>query len=267
MTSLLVTERTIRDRRVSLTWWVVGAALYTALIVSIWPVIDGNEDFQNLAESYPEALQAMFGGADAFAEFTTPTGFLNTYLFSMILPFIATALTVSIGSAVIAGEEESGVMDLLLSYPVSRRAAVLQKALALVTAVVVIGVSQVLVIGGLGPLVDLHVAWSGLIAAATGTVLYGVFHGFLAMLVGAMWGQKGLAIGVAWGVAIGGYLLTIVASLAGELDFLRYLSPLYHATVGNPVQNGMPINYLFLLAGAVALLVATLVAFARHDLS
>lgn len=267
MRSLLVTERTIRDRRVSLTWWIIGAGLYTAFIVAIWPVIDGNEDFQVLAESYPEALQAMFGGADVFAEFTTPNGFLNTYLFSMILPFIATALTVSIGSVVIAGEEESGVMDLLLSYPVSRRSAVLQKALALLGAVVLLGVTQVLLIGALSPLVDLHVAWSGLVAATVGMVLFAVLHGFLAMLVGAFRGQKGLAIGVAWGVAIGGYLLSILASLAGELDFLRFASPLYHATVGNPVENGMPINYLFLFGGALALLVATRVVFERHDLS
>lgn len=267
MRSLLVTERTVRDRRASLTWWIVGAALYTALIVAIWPVIDGNEDFQNLAESYPEALQAMFGGADAFAEFTTPTGFLNTYLFSMILPFIATALAVSVGGAVIAGEEESGVMDLLLSHPVSRRRAVLEKALALLIAVLLVGASQVLVIGGLGPLVDLTVSWSGIVAATIGTVLFAVFHGFLAMLAGAAQGRKGPAMGVAWGVAIGGYLLSILASLADELDFLRYASPLYHATVGNPVENGLPANTVFLGVAAVVLLGCTLVAFARHDLS
>ena len=94
MTALLVSQRTLRDRRVSLIWWAIGSVLYTAMIVAVWPVIDGNESFQDLAEEYPEALQAMFGGADAFAEFTAPTGFLNTYLFSMILPFIFLALAV-----------------------------------------------------------------------------------------------------------------------------------------------------------------------------
>ena len=79
--------------------------------------------------------------------------------------------------------------------------------------------------------------------------------------------QKGFAVGLAWGVALGGYLLSIVASLANELDWLRYVSPLYHATVGNPVENGVPVNYLFLLGGGVALFVATIVAFERHDLS
>ena len=267
MKSLLVFQRTIRDRRVSLIWWIIGSALYTGMIVAIFPVIDGNESFQDLADDYPEALQAMFGGADAFAQFTTPTGFLNTYLFSMILPFIFTALAVSIGASVIAGEEESGTMDLLLAHPVSRRRAVVEKALALMVAVILMGAVQVLLIGALGPLVDLHVGWVGLIAASVGTILFGVLGGLLAMLVGSIRGQKGLATAVAWGVAIGGYLLSIVASLADALDFLRYLSPLYHATVGNPVENGMPVNYLFLVAGVVALLLSTLAVFERHDLS
>lgn len=267
MTALLVTDRTLRDRRVGLIWWSIGSLLYTGMIVAIWPVIDGNESFQDLADDYPEALQAMFGGADAFAEFTTPSGFLNTYLFSMILPFILAALAVSIGSAVVAGEEESGVLDLLLSYPVSRARAISEKTVALVAAVIGVGLLQVLLIGLLGPLVDLHVGWSGLVAAIVGSILFAVSIGMLAMLAGAVRGQKGFAMGLAWGVALGGYLLNLVASLADALDFLRYASPLYHATAGNPVENGMPVNYLFLLGGIVLLFGLTLWAFERHDLS
>jgi ABC-2 type transport system permease protein len=267
MRALLVSERTLRDRRVSFLWWGIGSALYSIMIVAIWPVIDGNDSFQDLADDYPEALQAMFGGADAFAEFTTPTGYLNTYLFAMILPFILTALAVSIGAAVIAGEEESGVMDLLLAYPVSRRSAVSQKAFAVVVGLLALGTLEVLVVGLVGPLVDLHIGWSGLIAATVGTLLFALFNGLLAMLAGSIRGQKGFAMGLAWGVAIGGYLLSILANLASELDFLKYASPLYHATAGNPVANGMPANYLILLGASGVLFVATLAAFDRHDLS
>lgn len=102
---MLVTKRTLLDRRTSLVWWGVGIVAYSAMIIGVWPVIDGNAEFQSLADTYPESMKAMFGGADAFNSFTTPAGFLNTYLFSMILPFILVGLAVSIGAATVAGEE------------------------------------------------------------------------------------------------------------------------------------------------------------------
>jgi hypothetical protein len=49
VTALLVTDRTLRDRRLSLIWWSIGSLLYTGMIVAIWPVIDGNESFQDIA--------------------------------------------------------------------------------------------------------------------------------------------------------------------------------------------------------------------------
>ncbi len=120
MTRLLITSRTLLDQRVGLTWWTVGLLVYTVFIMAVWPVIDGNEEFQDLADSYPDSIQAMMGGSDAFAAFTTPAGFLNAYLFSIILPFLLVGLAVSMGAGLLAGEEESGLLDLLLSNPVTR---------------------------------------------------------------------------------------------------------------------------------------------------
>ena len=83
--------RALRDRRTALLWWTLGIAIYCAFIVAVWPVIDGNDEFQDLYDEMPDTLQAMFG-SDGFSDFTSPAGFLNTYLFSMILPFIFTGL-------------------------------------------------------------------------------------------------------------------------------------------------------------------------------
>ncbi len=267
MSGLLVTSRTLRDRRVSLTWWSVGLVFYTGFIMAVWPVIDDNEDFQDLADTYPEAIQAMMGGADAFSQFTTPAGFLNSYLFSMILPLLLVGLAVSMGSALIAGEEESGLLDLLLSNPVTRTRAVGEKALGIVAALVFLGFLLVIVVLGLGQLVDLHVGVSGLIAATVGSLLFGLFHGLLAMLAGSIRGPRGFATGLAWGVAMVGYLLYVISNMDSSLDFLRWFSPLGYAAAGDPISSGMPVEYLALAGGVAAVFAATIVLFRRHDLS
>lgn len=261
-----VFARAVLDRRRSLLWWTVGVVLYCAFIVAVWPVIDGNDDFEQLYSDMPDALQAMFG-ADGFADFTSPAGFLNTYLFSMILPFIFTGLAVSLGSSLLAGEEEEGLLDLVLSYPVRRRRLVLEKIGAMEASLVVVGTATVVVLLLAKEPVSLDVGLSGLVSATLGSVLFALMHGLLALLVGAWRGDVGLATGVGWGAALFGYLLNIVANIDDSLDWLAPLSPLHWATSDSPVSGALPVTYLALIGAAAGLTAAAVMVFERHDLS
>jgi ABC-2 type transport system permease protein len=259
-------QRALRDRRTPLLWWSFGVVLYCAMIIAVWPVIEGNSEFVEIYAEMPEALQAMFG-PDGFSDFTSPTGFLNGYLFSMILPFIFTGLAVSLGSSLIGGEDEDGILDLVLSYPISRRRLVLEKALALILGLCMIGVVTVLVLTiGKEP-VGLDVGVGGIAAATLGSVLFALVFGLVAFMAGAWRGARGFAMGVGWGVALGGYLLNVLANLDDSLDWLAPFSPLSWATSGSPVNGDLPAGYLALVATSVALLVATLFVFERHDLT
>lgn len=258
--------RALRDRRTSLLWWTLGVAVYCAFIIAVWPVIDGNDEFQNLYEDMPDTLQAMFG-SDGFSDFTSPAGFLNTYLFSMILPFVFTGLTVSFGSSLIAGEEEDELLDLVLSYPVARRRLVLEKVLAMVVAVVGIGAATVVLLIVAREPVGLDIGAGGLAAATLGSVLFALVHGLVALLAGAWSGSKGVATGAGWGVALAGYLVNIIANIDDSLDWLQPFSPLYWATADSPVTGTLPATYLALLAACALLVVATVIVFDRHDLS
>ena len=267
MRGLLVTSRALRDGRLGLTWWAVGIGVYSVFIMAVWPVMDDNEDFQDLADSYPDALQAMMGGSDAFSALTTPAGFLDTYLFSMILPLLLVGLAVSMGASLLAGEEENGLLDLLLSNPVTRSRALAEKALAIVIALLGLAVILDLVVLVVGQPVNLSIGVDKLVAATVGAVLFGLFHGLLSMLAGAVAGSKGLAVGVGWGVALVGYLLNVVSNMDSSLEWLRWGSPLYYATANTPLLNGMPVEYLVILGACAVTLVAALIAFRRHDIS
>jgi ABC-2 type transport system permease protein len=264
---LLVTARSLQDRRASLAWWAVGLFAYTAMIIAVWPTVEDNTDFQSLADDYPEALKAMFGGDEAFALLTTPSGFLNTYVFSMIFPLLLVGLGVAMGSALLAGDEESGLLDLLLSTPITRARAVSEKALAIVMATLWMGVVLVVVTYGLGRVVGLEVGFDRLLAATVGALMFGLLHAMVALLAGASSGRRGTATGVAWGVALAGYLLSVVANLSDALDWLRWGSPLHYATADDPVVNGAPVEYLALAGACVVVFVATILVFERHDLS
>ena len=265
--SLAVARRGWADRRRSRLGWAVGMVLYTAMILAVWPSLEGSASFADVAADYPEALKAMFGGADAFDAITTPEGFLNTYVFSFMLPVLLVMMAIGIGATLIGEEEEDGLLDLLLANPVTRRRVVLEKALVVAAQVVVITVVVVLVIMAGGPAVSLDAPVSGLFAAAVGSMLYGVLHGLVAMLAGAATGRRAPALAFAAVVAVAGYLLTTIAELASWADPLRLASPLYHATAGNSIQNGMPANYLVLAGASLVVLIATVVVFDRTDLT
>ena len=258
--------RAVRDRRVALAWWTVGLIAYVGMIVAVWPVIDGNDDFEQIYADMPDAMQAMFG-ADGFSDFTSPAGFLNTYLFSMIFPFILTGLAVSLGASLIAGEEEEGLLDLVLAYPVRRRRLALEKVAAMATAVSLIGVVAVVFLALAKEPVDLNVGIGGLAAATLGSALFALVHGLVALAAGAWRGPKGFATGVGWGVALAGYLMNILANVDDSLDWLAPFSPLHWATADSPVTGTLPATYLALVGAIAALVAVTLTVFERHDLS
>ena len=258
--------RALRDRRTALLWWTLGIAIYCAFIVAVWPVIDGNDEFQDLYDEMPDTLQAMFG-ADGFSDFTSPAGFLNTYLFSMILPFIFTGLAVSLGASLIAGEEEDELLDLVLSYPVSRHRLVLEKIAAMFVAVAAIGVATVILLTVAREPVSLDIGVAGLGAATLGSVLFALVYGLVALLTGAWRGSKGAAAGAGWGIALAGYLVNILSSIDESLEWLQSFSPLYWATADSPVTGTLPATYFALVASSVVLAGATVLVFDRHDLS
>ena len=266
MSRLPIARRALADKRTNLIWWGVGLGGYALMIMAVWPTIEGNDEFTELLDSYPESIQAMMGGTEAFAAFTTPEGFLNIYLYTMIFPLLLVGLGVSMGSALLAGEEETGQLELLLAHPVSRTRVVLEKAVAMAAGVVLLGALAVVLIVAMGQAVGLRVGLGGLLAATLGAVLYGVFHGAVALVAGATRGGKGFATGLGWGVALVGYLFTVMANLTPSLDGLKYASPLYYATADMPIANGVPWEFVVPAGGLVVLLAAAVAAFGHHDL-
>jgi ABC-2 type transport system permease protein len=264
--ALLIAERAVRDRRRGLVGWVVGIAAYVVLIASVYPAVR-NSDFQRAVRSYPKELKAFFGGSAGF-DVSTGAGYLNVELFSFVIPALLAIFAISLGAATLAGEQESGCLDLLLSNPLTRRRIVLEKIAALVTTVAALAVVVTATVVIVGALVDLGTGIGRVAIASAGAALAAIFIGLLSMMAGAATGNRAVAIGVGTAIFATAYLIVGLAGLASWIKPFRVVSPLYHATGTQPLKHGLPAANYLLLVGLCAITAVGIVAiFDRHDLT
>ena len=165
-----------------------------------------------------------------------------------------------------AGQERDGHLELVMSLPYARRRVVLEKVLVLaVQALVLSAVVYASVLPG--PAFDLHPDLWRLATATVGIALLGIDFGLLAMALATATGNRGTALGIASGVAGASYLVASLAPLVSWAKPARYASLFYWSASDNQVATGLSAgDLLVLVAVGIALLVATLRAFERHDL-
>ena len=232
---------------------------------SIFPSIKGSADFKDLVQHYPDALKSLFGLGQG-GDITSGAGFIDAELFSLMLPLIVLVLAIGSGARTFAGEEEAGRLELVLSYPLRRRNAVLAKALAVAAEIAVVCAAGFIALAALDGPVGLDLDFGRLAAALGGLAALGLLYGWLAVALGAAYPSKLLALGIPAGYAAAAYLVSGLHDLAGWLDPLRFLSPFW--LVGSaPLQNGVDgWGTLVVLLAAVLALAAGAVLVERRDL-
>jgi len=260
-----VFAKTLRDARRGVLWWSLGLAGLAAMMVAVYPSVRDNPSLDKLLESYPEALRGVIGFGGEL-DYSSGAGYLGIELFSFMVPLLLIVVTVAAGAGAVAGEEERGTLDLLLSTPVSRRRLVVEKLGALVVEVVVLGAVLwlALVVGSNAG--DLGVSAAHLGAATAGAVLLALGFGTIALLVGAASGRRSRAIAVAAAGAVAAYLVDSLASLSSVLEALQPASPFYHYSASDPLRHGLQAEHAaFLVAVVVAAAVLAVVAVERRD--
>ena len=261
-----VTFKTLRDRRRSLFWWVVGIFGYMLGIGAVYPIVRDNQDqFEALLETYPDELLAIMGvGEESLFD---PVGFMRAEAFGWIVPLVFAIYGAAQGARAVAGEEEAGTIDLVMATPLSRFGLVWQKWLALVLTEMVLGLALFVSLALDNVLFEMDIPLGNSAAGCFMAVLLGVFFGSLAMAVGAGTGLRGLSMGVVTLVAAGSYLLNSLGGLVEGLDTLKPLSPFYYYDASNPLRYGLDAQHTLVLAGlAVVLMVIGLLAVRRRDL-
>ena len=255
----------MRDHRRALVGWCLGVAAYVALVAAIFPSIESSPEFNDLIENYPDVIKSLFGIAEG-GDITSGAGYLDVELFSFMLPLLVLVLAIGSGARTLAGEEDAGRLELVLSYPVRRRDAVLAKGAAVAGEIFVVCVVAGFTLLVFDPVVGLELSLARQVSALASLATLGLLYGWLALAVGAVVPSRALAIGIPTGAAAAAYLVNGLHGLAGWLDPFRFLSPFW--LVGSsPLQKGAHTSgVLVVVVAATAALVAGALLIERRDL-
>jgi ABC-2 type transport system permease protein len=260
-----VFTKTIRDLRWPTFWVALGMGAMTGYFALLFPTYSKIIDLNSILEKMGPAAKLM--GA-SLGDASTLVGFLHIELFSMILPALIVVYTAGLASGFTAGEESRGTMDVLLSYPVSRRRLILEKSVAVVLGSVV-SVVVVWVFALAGAAASSSPLPADLLAAAlVMLVLLGLAFGAMALAISTFTGNRAAAIGASVGLLVVMYLVDALANIVDGLGAVRPLS-LFHYYMGNdPLRNGLSLADAGVLSAvAAALLIASLIFFERRDLA
>lgn len=257
--------KTIRDLRWPTFWVALGMGGMTGYFAILFPTYKSIVDLEAILEKMGPAAKIM--GASA-GDASSLVGFLHIELFSMILPALIIAFAAGMASGFTAGEESRGTIDILLSYPVSRRRLILEKAVAVTLACIFAAVAVwVMALGGAAASSSPLPA-DKLAAALVMLVLLGLDFGAAALAISAYTGNRAASIGIAIAVMVVMYLVDALAAIIDSFNTVRPLSLFRYYMGSDPLRNGLNAGDVAVLSlVAVVFLVVGLVAFERRDLA
>lgn len=231
-------------------------ALYMALFPSMGKLIQGYLDALPAAYLQFLGMQAGMG---------TPQGWLAMEMFNMVGPIALPFFTILLGARAVAGAEERGRLDILLSNPVPRWQLVVGHFLAMAAGLVVILVLLFALTWGTAVAAGVDLGPGPVAAGSLNLLPFCLFFGALALLVSTLARRAALAIAVPGALLVAMYVLNGVGAVSDTLKPLRPLSLFYH--YGSAVEQGVPwASFLLILAGALVLTGLAVAAFERRDI-
>jgi beta-exotoxin I transport system permease protein len=256
--------KTVRDQRRALIGWGVGLAGVATMYSAFYPsVVKSASALSGYLQNMPEAFKNLIGG-----DFTSPAGYLRSETFSMLGPILFLVFAVGAGARAVAGEEEAGTLDLLLSTPVRRRQVLIDKFLAMALTTGALAGVLLVTLALVGPPFDLDIPFVDIGAACLMLFLLALAFGSIALAVGCATGHKGFAIGLTGAFAAAAFIVNALAPSVHALQPLRPLSPFRWYLQPDPLLKGVHVENVAVLLGLTAIAVAAAyVTFERRDLA
>lgn len=254
----------LRGRRMATIAWGASLFLLAAYLLSLYDAFASQqEQYLDFIAAYPPEMMAAFGGT---ADMFTPAGFLNFTLFSYITILLG-FLAISLGSGMLAADEERGRLELVAAYPIQRLGIFAARSLA-----VVLGMALILLLSWLGFVLFLPGTGLAEVSAAQITLphielLALMFFFFsLALLLSQVLPTRGAASGVAIGLLLASYVLKVLLVLNDRLASVEKFSPLHYVKGGYAIDGLNPAWILGLLGVGLLFLLLAAWRFNRRDL-
>ncbi|WP_436933585.1 ABC transporter permease subunit [Halovenus marina] len=238
-------------------------SLFAALFLWVAPDIVAAGVYEDLFDSMPPALTALFG----FESLGSLEGFVAGEYYTLVVVVGLGGYLAYSAAGSVAGDLESERMDTVLAAPVSRTSVLLGTYLSLLVPILVLNavVPLVLYVGSV--LVDDPISLADLAALHVLAIPYLLCWGAVGLFVGVVVRGGRLAGRVVIAVVLGTWLIESVVvetdyEWLGGLAPMRYFEPSAVLVDGSYDVAGAAL----LLAVAAVLVGASLLAFQRRDL-
>lgn len=257
-----ITRLDVLLRRRSLIGYSLGMAVYTLVVVALYPAFKDSSSLDKLIAT-DKTVSALFG---VTGPISTSGGWLNGNIYANFLPLLMLILTLGYGAASLAGQDEDGTLGIVVALPVRRATVVLEKVAAMVLQAVVLA-AAVAVCVLVGRAFDLTVTFGNVAAISATSLLLGLDFGLVAMAIGARTGSRSTALGAGTALAAASYLLGSLAAVISWLRPARYASLFYWSVANDQITRGTRLaDFAVLAAVALVAAYAAVLAFDRLDL-
>jgi ABC-2 type transport system permease protein len=228
-------KHTLRRLRGQMIGWSLGLALYALMMVSLFDSIAGIEGFEEMIANYPEDLMAFFGGSDMLA-LTTPKGYLDVYYFNYMAVIIG-IFAIGACAGLLVSDEERGILDLVMAYPISRTALFWGRLLGFVAATAVIlfvaWLSWLLPSRGTG----LDLTWIELLRPFLPLLAQLLLFGALALLLSMVLPSSRIVGMITGGLLVANYLLLGLSNINEDLKSFVEFTPLHFYQGGKAITD------------------------------
>jgi ABC-2 type transport system permease protein len=243
---------TLGRLRGAILGWGIGMAVLAGYLVSFYDTLaEQGEELTQLMAQFPTEMIVFFGD---ITDLFTPAGYLHIEFFSYV-PLILGIFIASMAGGLLAGDEEKGTLDLVLSHPISRAHLFAGRVGAFVSAILAI----------------LFIIWLTLIIMIRGTLLGDIspaemafpllslagmlaFFGALALLLSLLLPSQRAATMLTSLFLFGSFFLNGMARIDQNLETLEPYSPYYYYQ-GGYALNEMNWGWLGVLTGTAALMI------------
>jgi ABC-2 type transport system permease protein len=235
-------------RRRSLLGWAMALAAVAGIYVGFYPAMGGTE-LQAVIDTLPPELISAMG----YDRIGTPEGYLTSTVFGLLGPALLLVFGIGLGAHTIAGEEETGGLELAASAPVRRDVLLAGRVIAMHTQIAILALVTFGVTALLSRVFDMDVAVSGIGAASVGLNLLVIAFATVTLAAGAISGRRSVAVAVGAGAAVAAFIANALSGIVERGALLERVSPFSWYLAGDPVARGVDIAG-FALLGAVTFL-------------
>jgi ABC-2 type transport system permease protein len=256
--------KTLWDQRGLLLGWTIAITAVGVGYAAFYPAVNSPQ-YLEMLEAFPQGVLDAMG----FADVATAAGYLGSTTFGLLGPALIIVMAAGVGGWAVAGEEETGRLDLTLAHPVSRWAVLTQRFAALVVGMLIVcAVLTLALLAISGPAELGEIGPTNLAAGGLQLALLGTLFGALAISVGAATGRRALVYAVVAVVGVVGFFGNNLAPSVEGLAWLRDVSPFHYYSGGLPLRNGPQILDAAVLVGSsIVLIVGGGLRFDRRDIA